>query len=186
MNYFPGFESVQNVHPLFVHFPIALVLVALVFESMWLLTRREQFRTCATYLLYAGTVSAIATVVTGYIAADSLGHDAPGHEFVHEHRDVMVWMSGFLVVTSLAVLLLRPFREGKARGFLIVVLLGISSLLVYGADKGGRLVFELGTGVNATSDNLLLQKEEVLDAPPADASGADQHASPHEDDGHTH
>ncbi|MFQ5677789.1 MAG: hypothetical protein ACE5G1_18015, partial [bacterium] len=52
---------------------------------------------------------------------------------------------------------------GNLRRVLIVPLLVVSGLLIYGADKGGRLVFEYGMGVKASSE-----------------------ASEHETDEHTH
>ena len=152
MNFIPSIEQLQNVHPLFVHFPVALILVTLLFEGLWWITKRSEFRSFATYLLYLSALSAVAAVLTGYIASDSLSHDSPGHEFVHQHRNVMLWMSGALLITALSVIRLRSLREGKARRLLIVALFVISGLLVYGADKGGRLVFEYGMGVRAISE----------------------------------
>ncbi len=143
----PGLQNLQNVHPLFVHFPIALILVTLFFEGLWWLTKKEQFRVFATYLLYLATVSAVATVITGFLASDSLGHDSPGHEFVHEHRNIMLLMSVLLTATTATVLFVRSVREGGWRRLLILPLAIVCGMLVYGADKGGRLVFEYGMGV---------------------------------------
>ncbi|MFQ5865345.1 MAG: hypothetical protein ACE5IW_08975, partial [bacterium] len=70
----------------------------------------------------------------------------------HEHRDVMLWMSGILLATVFAVLIVRPLREGNFRRLVIVPLLVVSGLLIYGADKGGRLVFEYGMGVKAPAE----------------------------------
>lgn len=145
----PGLENVQNIHPLFVHFPIALVLVTLFFEAVWWVTKKEQFRTFATWLLYLSALSAVAGAVTGLLASNGLGHDAPNHEFVHAHRDIMYWMTGLLLATTTAVIFMKNLREGSTRRLLIVPLLIVSGLLVYGADKGGQLVFELGIGVKA-------------------------------------
>lgn len=146
---FPGLKNLANIHPLFVHFPIALVLVTLLFEAMWWISNKDQFRLFATWLLHLSALAAAAAAVTGLLASNGLGHDAPNHEFVHQHRDIMYWMTGLLLVTSVAVASLRKFRQGAGRRVLIFPLLVISGLLVYGADKGGRLVFDLGMGVRA-------------------------------------
>jgi uncharacterized membrane protein len=149
MNLLPALEQLQNVHPLFVHFPIALILVALFSEAVWRLSKKDHYRRFATYLIYLSSLSAVAAVITGYLASNSLGHDMPGNEFVHVHRNIMLWMSGLLVATTVVMLFVRSFREGNWRRLLIVPLLIISGLLIYGADKGGRLVFEYGMGVRA-------------------------------------
>lgn len=148
MSFLHGLSAIQNLHPLFVHFPIALILVTFLFEALWLFTKTEQFRQFATWLLYLSALSAIVAVASGLAASNSLGHDSPGHEFVHQHRDVMYWMTGFLLVTSAGVLSMKNIRNGNLRKFLIIPLLVVSALLVYGADKGGFLVFQHGMGVN--------------------------------------
>ncbi|NIR51726.1 DUF2231 domain-containing protein [candidate division KSB1 bacterium] len=193
MDILSGLQNVENIHPLFVHFPIALVLVTLLFETMWWFTKRESFRKTATYLLYLGALSAVAAVITGYLASNGLGHDAPGHEFVHEHRDVMLWMSGLLVAATLLVLFVRAFREGQWRRLFILPLLVISGLLINGADKGGRLVFEYGTGVRAVSEAPHEETEghepgeettEQNSGHSASVPDSSQESSGHADEGH--
>lgn len=133
----------------------------------------------ATYLLYLAAVSAIAAVTSGYIASNGLGHEAPGHEFVHAHRDVMLWMTGVLLATALSVPFWKGLRVGRLRRLLIIPLLIASGLLVFGADRGGRLVFELGIGVKQP----LSQPESPGSAVPDDAGTAQEHSDGHQ---HTH
>ncbi len=193
MELLPGLEIVQNIHPLFVHFPIALILVTLLFEGIWWLTKNEQFRVFATYLLYLSALSAVTAVITGYIASNGLGHDAPGHDFVHEHRDVMLWMSGILILTALSVFSVRTFREGKSRRILLFVLFIISGILGYGADKGGRLVYEFGMGVKTISAQPEADRNNYEIGENEEADHHDQISQPeiksedssHQDD-HTH
>ncbi len=180
MSSFPGLSALQNLHPLFVHFPIALILVTLLFELLWWVFKKEEFREFATYLLYLSALASIAAVASGLVASNSLGHDSPGHEFVHQHRDVMYWMSGLLNITAAAVLFIKNLRIGDLRKVLLLPLLLISGLLVYGADKGGLLVFEHGMGVNATT----MQQEESHEMSPGDKSHhQEQKAEPKE---HSH
>ena len=192
MNLLPALQNLQNVHPLFVHFPVALILVALFSEAVWWLTRKDHFRRFATYLLYLSTLSAVAAVITGYIASNSLGHDTPGHDFVHEHRDVMLWMSGVLVATTVVMLFVRSFREGKWRRLLLVPLFVISGLLVYGADKGGRLVFEYGVGVKAVSEKAIRETTSHEHEDGSESEDFDNHTSTpdssmkSDSDGHDH
>ncbi|MCA9735059.1 MAG: hypothetical protein H6696_14675 [Deferribacteres bacterium] len=174
MQILQGFSALQNIHPLFVHFPIALVMVTLLFEVIWWFSGKEPFRQFSTYLLYLATISAIAAVVTGYWASESLGHDAPGHEFVHEHRDVMFWMTGLLLATTVSVIFIEPLRSGKLRKLLILPLLVISGLLVNGADKGGVLVYEYGMGVNMKMEQHDATQPELQKAKP-DKQDANTH-----------
>ncbi len=148
----PGFENVLNVHPLFIHFPIALTCTALLFEVLYFTRKSDQWRLTATALIYLAALSAVVTVITGYRAADILGHDAPGHDLVHGHRDIMLWFTGILVVLAAAnAFLSRPPLADKVPiwpklGRPLLLLAAVVVLLI-GADRGGQLVFRHGMGV---------------------------------------
>lgn len=150
----PGLTSLQNIHPMLVHFPIALFLGALAMEAMAVF-RNEKFHLVATWMLYLGTLSAIITLFSGFIAAGTVstmepgGHQAPGHEFIHIHR---AWMTA----TTLWAILLssylfwinkRDIVKSHQWGFFIGLII-LAVLVSLGADRGGRLVFEFGVGVN--------------------------------------
>jgi len=177
MDFLPALKNLLNVHPLFVHFPIALVLTTLLAEALWWLTKKEPFRVFATYLLYLAALSAVVTVATGYLAANALGHETPGHEFVHAHRNVMVWMTGFLAGTAIAVLAVPALRAGKRRKLVIIPLVFISGLLLYGADKGGQLVFEFGLGVKAVPHSAIENQSGHHHEEENDVSDHEKHAS---------
>lgn len=149
----PGLAALQNIHPLFVHFPIAFFWGALAMEGAAILVH-ERFHFAATWMLYLGALSALVTAATGFhamnqIAAASGGHDSAGHEFIHVHQR---WM---ISVTAMAVLLAaylfwinkRNNWSGQRWGFVVGLLL-LSVAVALGADRGARLVYEFGTGVN--------------------------------------
>jgi len=135
------------LHPMFVHFPVALLTTALLFQFLAAWRRSARFADVARWLLYLGTLGALAAVTTGFIAADELGHDSPGHELVHAHRNLAV------VTTVLAVLACFAYSNwGKsdslrARWGLTAALLAVVVVLALGAEKGGSMVYKYGTGV---------------------------------------
>jgi uncharacterized membrane protein len=151
---FPGLAALQNIHPVFVHFPIAFFTGALAMEALAVL-RDERFHPVATWLLYLGALSAVVTVLTGadaanrLAAAEALGHNAPGHEQIHVHRN---WMVGATVMSvALALYLGWVNRTARWAAHRWGVLLGLALLSVVvslGADRGARLVYEFGVGVN--------------------------------------
>src|SRR6202162_2585726 len=150
----PGFSAMQNIHPMFVHFPIAFFLGALAMEGMALF-RNEKYHDAASRLLYLGTFMAIVTVPTGFVAmnnvaeTDPRSHNAPGHDFVHLHGE---WM---FTVTVISILLSGYLywinKKQKRGGYRFEFVLGLMLLsfhLTLGADRGARLVYEFGTGIN--------------------------------------
>ena len=96
----PGLFSAPNIHPMLVHFPIALWLTALLFWGLSFLSKGDSLFKVGRWLLYLGTLGAVATVFTGYQATSMMGHDAPGHELVHTHRNFMIVASILAAVTT--------------------------------------------------------------------------------------
>ncbi len=170
---FPGMASLQNMHPLYVHFPIAFFIGAALMETVAVFYQ-ERFHFIATWLLYMGVFAAVITLGSGFGAAgqvaahDPLGHDSPAHDFIHVHRNWMLLSTLFSML--LAVYFLWANRRKKWANHRWGLLLGsfiLAFLISLGADRGGRLVFEFGTGVNP---EIIVQPTE----------------GNHEDDGHGH
>jgi uncharacterized membrane protein len=143
---FPGLIHAPNLHPMVVHFPIAFWVAA---AGIWVVavsSQREKIWRFGLWMQSMGLAGAAIAVGFGFWASEQLGHDSPGHEFVHVHRDFM------LVATGLAVLITvigwwslkrrHTWRLGLAVAALILA--GITSL---GADRGAELVFRYGVGV---------------------------------------
>lgn len=128
-----------------VHFPVALLPLALAVALLTLWRRSVFLDQMARSLVYVGTVGAIVSLATGYLATWSMGHDAPGHDVIHIHRNWMiattilaVALSGFLFFTSRRS---RTLTLAEAIGLALVVV-----ILMLGADRGALLVFEYGIG----------------------------------------
>ena len=143
----PGLEAAPNIHPMFVHFPVALWPAAAVFMAIAYLRESEDMFRFATYLLYAGVVTGVIAATSGWFAADSMGHDQPGHHLVHDHRNFML---AALVVSALAAgaAYWCKTTERKRKRWLPAGLLLVACLLAtLGADRGGLLVYGHGIGV---------------------------------------
>ncbi len=182
-----GLESVVNVHPLWVHFPIAITILALIFEGLGRIGKWEFPGGLATALIYSAAISAVVTVVTGFIAADSLGHDAPGHDLVHEHREFMIIYTLIIVLLALANLYITKRGGEKVvnvwiKGLRPSVLVVAVVILTMGADKGGELVFLHGLGVRQVTT---IQPDDAPAAlPPGQADSTE--VKPRSDDGYDH
>ena len=90
MDLFEGFQAVANIHPLFVHFPIALLLlsVALFFAGKFVC--KKEFIISAKWNLVFGAFSGLVTIVTGFIAASTLPHNEEIHKAMISHRNIMI------------------------------------------------------------------------------------------------
>ncbi len=153
----PPWPGWDGLHPLVIHFPIALLIVAPVFLLLALLVPRHftGFAVSALVLLVLGTVAAFVAVSTGEAAAeladrtDVITAAIMAHsELAERTRDI------FAAITALyAVLLLLPVfvkRLGgltfrRVAGVLILLLALAGGLqLAAAAHQGGMLVHQLG------------------------------------------
>lgn len=145
----PGITAMNNIHPLLVHFPIALLISFFIVDFMGSVFKKIHWRNLASGLLYLGTITTLFAVIAGFIAADSIAHGENVHAIMDKHK-----MLG-LSVLSLAFVLSswRLLAGGKIKGeinFLYLFLSAILSILItLGADMGGLMVYKFGVSVKA-------------------------------------
>ena len=101
---FPFNWRVEMLHPILVHFPIALLSMALLFDVIGWVRNSSSFRSAGLYCLATGAVGTLLAVLSGLITPDAREREggaavaAPGFHFpnlahffsgrrveVHEH-----------------------------------------------------------------------------------------------------
>jgi uncharacterized membrane protein len=145
-------EIIPNWHPIFVHFTVALLLVAVMFHVLSQVTRNAdragQFAIVAKWLLWVGAGFTVATVAAGFYAYNTVDHDTPSHLTMTTHRNwALITASVFIAAALWSVTL---FRENRTRNpvFTGVLIIG-AGLLAVTAWYGGELVYRHGLGVMA-------------------------------------
>ncbi len=154
----PPIPSWQAIHPLIVHFPIALLLVAPLFIAIGAARKPERsfpFLLAGLILMTLGTVSAFAAVWSGE-ASGPIAESAPRvkavlerHEELAENTEVV--FSALTFVFAAILFVPRLLKREPARTistvlplvFLVLYATGAVSL-ANAAHEGGRLVHELG------------------------------------------
>lgn len=154
---FPPIPSWDAMHPLIIHFPIALLLVApvLVLAGMLLPKQGRGLFIAAFVLMVIGTIATYVAVATGE-AAGELAERAPGVAAVLEGHQELAETTR-LIFTALTVLyaavLFAPLLFKKRPGYRSSMVLSFAFLLLYSAGvlvlvnvahQGGRLVHEFG------------------------------------------
>ncbi len=152
---FPGAQHLQNIHPLVVHFPIALLFAsALTYVIAWLTAKKEIWGWAALWMLGLGTAGAAAEVGTGLYAADGV-MIAPSvrQHLLLNHEHIMIGVLVLSVILFIWGWLARPL---PVRGGLIfLLLLGVLlAAVAIGADFGGRLVYDYNAGGDACSQPI--------------------------------
>jgi uncharacterized membrane protein len=155
---FPPIPAWDALHPLIVHFPIALLLVAPLFIVIGALLQPEKGRVylfSALILMALGTTAVFVALETGEAAA-KLAERTPEINAVLEHHEQLaettrIAFSVLTVIFAAIILLPRLLRRSPGwlagRGLLLLFLVAYGAgmlLLVNTAHNGGRLVHEFG------------------------------------------
>lgn len=173
-------EIIPNWHPVFVHFTVALLIIAAAIHLLsHFLPKGElanQLTIVARWNLWFGVGFTLLTVAAGWYAFNTVAHDAPSHIAMSEHRNwAMVTFALLLGISGWEYYL---SRHGRGKGWLFTTLLVIAAgLLLSTAWHGGELVYRYGLGV------MSLPKAEGPGH--THEHGEDHGDMPHED-GHVH
>ena len=66
--------ELTEVHPLFVHFPIALLSVGYFFDVLYVVFKKTELESAGWWNLFLGIISSFVTIVTGLVADWEYGH----------------------------------------------------------------------------------------------------------------
>lgn len=145
-----------NIHPIVVHFPIALFLTGFALDVMGHLLQRETLKRTALVLVSLGAIGALAAMLTGQFAEESAEESliAAGERVLDLHEDLGK-LTAYLLLAVAAVRLILATRwlnrwrwvAGAALAiYLIAGVAGVGTLTATGY-YGGELVYRYGAGV---------------------------------------
>jgi len=143
---YPGAQHLQNIHPLIVHFPIALLFTAALMYWLGFLARRESWQWTGLWTLGLGAVGAAAAAATGLYAAPGVML-APSVKaaLLTYHKWIMISVLILSAALALWALAARPMPV-RGRGAFLALLLVVAALIAKGADYGGRMVYDYNAG----------------------------------------
>ena len=140
-----------NVHPMIVHFPIVLVMLAALADFINLVRPRTRGLGAAAPALYLlGALSSVSAYVSGRIAADTVLVPGITHGLVDEHGNwALATTISFVVLATLRPLGWLVGLADTRTTRLLFLSLGVALLVLVQqtAERGARLVYEQGVGV---------------------------------------
>jgi uncharacterized membrane protein len=142
------------LHPIIVHFTIALLSIAIIADFLHLISKKENFWQISSFLLILGTLSAIGAVITGHQAVDSILVNPQVKELINTHEtsgEITMWI--FVILTGLRFLLIR-FKKFDTRLKWIYYSVGLVALLFLFRTGilGGEMVYIHGVGTAKETD----------------------------------
>jgi uncharacterized membrane protein len=136
------------LHPVAVHFPIALLTTGLMGAVVDAVSRRRWSWVAdgVSWLLWLGTASAGVAAGLGLLAENTAPHVPPAWETLALHETLAYWTVGLFTVLSLWRFF---YKERWPRAFVLAWLLAVGVLLTTGY-QGGELVFTHNMGTAAS------------------------------------
>jgi uncharacterized membrane protein len=138
-------EVLSHVHPIIVHFPIALIIIATGYDLFWIVTKRRISPKLGFWLWVLAFISAWIAIGTGP------EHDARGNTNVFEYHEKLADVAtvlSFLVVAFRAFFIFK--KKELLRSILVVycLLTLLSSVAILSVGYfGGKMVYDQGVGV---------------------------------------
>lgn len=137
----------RHLHPMLVHFPIALLITSVLFDAACTLFKRDSLREGALWLLALGFLGGIGSVLSGGMAEEVAEKAGVAKALIERHETwAYVTMGVFGVLLAVRLFLRNQFSARTLAVYLVIAAIGLGTLSVTGYF-GGDLVYEHGAGV---------------------------------------
>jgi uncharacterized membrane protein len=156
-----------DFHPLIIHFPIALLMVSVICDTIGILGKREYFLHIGFLLFAIGALTSIPAVLTGDYVAETT-HHIPG---IYDDLD---WHDTLGTATALSAVLLTIIRThftfkktfvGAIQLIYLLFAIGVAILVGASGYTGGRLVYDHGAGTLPMMKTLIIEPESPARVP---------------------
>jgi uncharacterized membrane protein len=134
--------GLQEMHPALVHFPIALLPLAVGADAIGSLTGIQSAFSFGQKAVCVAAVGAAAAAVTGLIAGEEVNVEGPSQDALMTHRN----MNFIATVAAIGMALWRVKHRKPNAAYLGIGAAGVG-ILAYTAYLGGKLVYQVGVGV---------------------------------------
>ena len=145
---FSGVRDVLNVHPFFVHVPVALFPVALLCYGLGIVGRWKNGLIAGRICVWLATVGAALAILTGLRAEETIPHNAQIHHLMETHESLGLIIGGVGLGLAIWSLFHREQRPKMAWAFLGALTI-VTGLVAQTSDLGARMVYIEGAGVKA-------------------------------------
>ncbi len=138
-----------HLHPMIVHFPIALLIVGFLFDLTGAIFNKNFFSKIGFYLLILGTVGVLAAYISGNVAGDGVSEVGALKQALENHEEaaqLSLWLMVLASIVRITFVLLKKYSGVFKWAAIVLFLIGILSIARTGY-YGGELVFKHAAGV---------------------------------------
>ena len=145
-----------NIHPMILHFPIALLIIA-IFVDVWSVILKKQvwIRYSAIMLYTFGTLAALFAYLSGHEAAESVYLPPLANSVLYHHSNLALMTVLYFVIFAL-IRLSSIWKAGKRYVLISIILLIFTLpglyLIIETGEHGAELVYKYGVGIQKTEN----------------------------------
>lgn len=153
----PDFWRTEVYHPLFVHFPIALLLMGTFFKIFALWGKGLYLSFPGTILLVIGTISGWLAIYTGSLADGIVSRTICDPTVLKDHENAaytMIWLFTVALIIDVSYHFnLLKLKKRLVHFLVVLMLITGSGFLAYVGHLGVSLVYQQAAGVYRPSSD---------------------------------
>ncbi len=134
-----------HLHPMVIHFPVALFISALLFEIVSVFSRKEILHQTAVSIYTLAVAAVPFAVITGLWEAEEW--NLTNHKVFLQHRNFAFLTLGVSLISFFIVTRVKKQPRNQLQRTFFLALLILSVCVALTAFYGGQLVYEYGIGV---------------------------------------
>jgi uncharacterized membrane protein len=141
--------DLTHLHPMIIHFPIALLFVGFLADAIGLTLKKEFFTKAGFYLLILGTLGVVAAYLSGNYAGEGVTEAGALKQALETHEDaatLTLWLMIGASLVRVAMVFFKKYTGIYRWVALVIFFLGVASIARTGF-YGGELVYKHAAGV---------------------------------------
>lgn len=140
--------TANHLHAMFIHFPIALLIVGFLSEVISLFSKKTFFKTGGFYLLILGTLGTIASYLSGNAAGEGIEEGPLGKAMeLHEQAaTITLWLTIITAVVYVTIFIFK-YRQRWMKIVSVILFAAVIGGIARTGYLGGQLVYKHGAGV---------------------------------------
>jgi uncharacterized membrane protein len=143
--------TASHLHAMFIHFPIALLIVGFLSEVISLFSKKEFFKKGGFYLLVLGTLGTIASYLSGNAAGEGM-EEGPLEKVMELHEQaatITLWLTVITAIVYVTVFIFQ-YKQSWIKIVSIILFAAVIGGIARTGYLGGQLVYKHGAGVQLT------------------------------------
>tara|TARA_Y100001960_G_C14445335_1_gene714616 strand:+ start:410 stop:808 length:399 start_codon:yes stop_codon:yes gene_type:complete len=120
-------------HFLVLHFPIALFITAYIFDTLYIVLKKDEFKTYIIWTIGMAIIWSIISIITGFITAFEMEYLDTISDFVNKKH------SRIMILATLLYIPILYFKHRQLNQKILFLLHTIATfLIIYGAHLGAK------------------------------------------------